>query len=208
MSDHAQDGNSVTATEVFNKGCAETRLLKIASMLIQNYVREDIKNYARECRLRGDPVSMYPLTEVQIIEKFGDRAKTEALKILEQERKNIADFHSPALKRYLETYIKQLRYVLMDDGKPFKVFQEESWNPDYTGKSFRKVITPYTRHEIIHRFTHLLEGFVDFRPYLSQELSSLWNEADALASQEGLIEIEEKASKTQKTEPEEAKSGE
>lgn len=194
----AREGEGLSPSQVFDCGCAKTRVQELTELLIGEYALEDMRKLADKQKRAFEAVTPYPYVD-QIRERFFERARQEALRILEVERKNVADFHTPALKRYLETYMKQLRFVL-DDRKPFPVYQEESWNLTLQAKT----VTAYSKHEIINRFSHLLQGFVDFRPYLNEELTAMWKEADMLASQETFVVQEglktiEKTSKTQET---------
>jgi len=177
--------------------------------IIEEYVEADLKRHAMEYKRNFEPVPPYPLDNAQIFEKFGSIARQEALKILEQEKKNIADFRSPHIQLILKTYINQLRFVLLDDGHPFKAYSEEVWQPDSFGENPRKTVVSHSRIEIIRRWDANLGGEKDFRPYLNPELQALWREADALASQQGLVSKEglkaiEKASKTEKAKVQEA----
>lgn len=198
-----RDGNSFSPTEVFDVSCAENRVRELTQLIIGELVEVDLKRHAKEYRQKFEPIPSYPLNNAEIQEKFENIARQEAINILEKERKNIVDFQSPYIRKVLETYIKQLKYVLFDDQKPFKRYEEEVWKPDSNGENPRKTVLSYTRSEIIHRWTARLTDFSDFRPYLNDELSALWKEADALASQERLVsksemKIIEKASKTEK----------
>lgn len=200
----ARDGNELSPIQVFDSGCAESRVRELTGHIIEEYVEADLKRHAKEYLRNFEPVPPYPLNNAQILEKFGSIARQEALKILEQEKKNIVDFQSPYIKKVLQTYLKQLKFVLFDDQKPFKRYEEEVWKPDSNGENPRKTVVSYTRSEIIHRWTARLTDFSDFRPYLNDELSALWKEADALASQENLVskqrlkQIAQEASKTEK----------
>jgi len=157
-----------------------------------------------------EAVTPYPYDSSKQRDMFYERARTEAVKILEQEKKNCVDFRTPYIQLVLKTYIKQLKYVLLDDGKPFKTCPEESWCPDYSGTSMQKTVTNYSRSQIIKRWDARLSEFSDFRPYLNPDVEALWREADALASQEHLVSkselksIEKTASETEKAEAQEA----
>jgi hypothetical protein len=182
---------------------------ELTGHIIQEYVEADLKRHAMEYKRNFEPVPPYPLDNNQIVEKFGSIAREEALKILEQEKKNVADFRSPHIQLILKTYIKQLRYVLLDDDHPFKAYVEETMRPDSFGNNPIKTVVSHTRSEIIQRWNANLAGEQDFRPYLNVELQALWREADTLASQQSLVSKEglkaiEKASKTEKAEVQEA----
>ena len=206
---NARDGSTISPLEVFDVGCAESRVRELTGHIIEEYVAVDLKRHAKEYMRNFEPVPPYPLDNNQIVEKFGSIARQDALKILEKEKKNVADFRSPHIQLILKTYLKQLKYVLLDDGKPFKTCPEESWCPDYTGTSMQKVVTNYSRSQIIDRWEGNLAGEKDFRPYLNVELQALWDEADALASQGHLLSKEElkaieKTAKAEKAEVKEA----
>lgn len=205
---NARDGSTISPLEVFDAGCAESRVRELTGHIIEEYVAVDLKRHAMEYKRNFEPVPPYPLDNNQIFEKFGNMARQEAIKILEQEKKNVVDARTPHILLVLKTYIKQLRFVLLDDGKPFKTYQEESWRPDDTG-SRQKVSTSYSRIQIIRRWRGNLAGYSDFRPYLNPEVEALWKESEALESQQGLVSKEgleaiEKASKTEKAEVQEA----
>ena len=138
-----------------------------------------------------EAVKPYPYDLSKQREMFYERARTKALKILELEKKNVADFRSPHIQLILKTYIKQLKYILLDDGHPFKAYAEETMRGDSFGNNPIKTAVSYTRSEIIQRWEGNLAGEKDFRPYLNVELQALWREADALASQGHLLSKEE-----------------
>jgi len=188
---NARSGDTISALEVYDSGCAESRVRELTGHIIEEYVAVDLKRHAKEYMRNFEPVPPYPLDNNQIVEKFGSIAREEALKILEQEKKNVADFRSPHIQLILKTYIKQLKYVLLDDGHPFKAYAEETMRGDSFGNNPIKTAVSYTRSEIIQRWEGNLAGEKDFRPYLNVELQALWREADALASQGHLLSKEE-----------------
>lgn len=207
---NARSGNTISPLEVFDYGAAESRVRELTGQIIEEYVAIEIKRHAKECLQNFEPPTPHPLDNIEIREKFRSVARQEALKILEQEKKNVVDARTPHILLILKTYIKQLKYVLLDDEKPFKTCPEESWCPDYTGTSMEKIVTNYSRSQIIKRWDARLSEFSDFRPYLNPEVEALWKQADALASQESLLSkeeltrIEREASKTEKAEIQEA----
>jgi len=199
----ARNGEEISPIYVFDAGIVESRVREVAQLIIGELVEVDLKRHAKEYRQKFEPVPPYPLNDTEIQEKFGNIARQEALNILEIERKNVVDSRTPYIKKVLETYIKQLRYVLLDDGKPFKTYSETAWCPDYTGTSMEKRVTSYSRSQIIKRWEARLAEYSDFRRYLNPDVEALWKEADALASQESLVskpelKVIEKASKTEK----------
>lgn len=205
----ARNGEEISPIYVFDAGIVESRVREVTQLIIGELVEVDLKRHAKECRQKFEPVSPYPLNDAEIQQKFGNIARQQALDILEIERKNVVDSRTPYIKKVLETYVKQLRYVLLDDGKPFKTYSETSWCPDYTGTSMEKRVTSYSRSQIIQRWDARLAEFSDFRPYLNAEVEALWKIADVLRNQEGLVSKEnlnaiEKTAKTEKAEVQEA----
>lgn len=205
----ARNGEEMSPTDVFDFGCAESRVRDLTQQRIGELVAVDLKRHAMEYMRNFEPVPPYPLDNAQIFEKFGNIAREEALKILEQEKTNCVAFRTPYIQLVLKTYIKQLKYLLLDDGKPFKTCVEESWCPDYSGTSMQKTVTSYSRSQIIKRWDARLSEFSDFRPYLNPDVEALWREADALVSQQSLVSKEglkaiEKTAKTEKAEVQEA----
>jgi hypothetical protein len=204
----ARDGNELSSIQVFDLGCAESRVRELIDLFIAKFSLEHMRELADKQKRAFQAVTPYPYDDSQKREMFYERARVEAVKILEQEKKNVVDFHSPHIKRMLQTYLKQLRYVLLDDGHPFKVYSEETMKGDSFGKNPIKTIVSYTRSEIIRRWRANLAGYSDFRPYLNPEVEALWKESEALESQEGLLSKKElsnekEASKTEKAEVQE-----
>lgn len=198
----ARDGAQLNPSQVFDKGCAETRLREVTSQLIQQYVKEDLEKFALEYKKAFKPVPPYPLNESEIVEKFGYTAETEARKILEQERKNLVDFQSEYIKDVLERTIRKLRWLVYNGAEKVKIILDKEPSYRATSKdapSMRDIMYfgdhDFERYEAFCRTRDVLEKFRDYRPYFNEELLGLWNEAMELSNLEVVEKAKEKESK-------------
>lgn len=205
-------GESLDHMKVFSPGCVETRLRELEAMLLQHYVKEDLESFVLECRKQFKTVPMYPLDQAQIIEKFGEKARTEALAILETERKNLVDYQTEHIKGVLQRTIKKLRlqvYAVDEYMKPYKLNiirdKEPVGGAIPIGNPIMRDIFyvrdhDVERYESICRTQGVLSQFNDFVPYFSSELAELWREAQGLGNLEVIDKEEVKETPKETTE--------
>jgi len=186
---------NIDPTSVFDEGCAESRIEELTKLIIAKLTEEDLKAFALSYKKKFEAVPLYPLNATEIRDKFYEKARKEAVKILEQERKNCVEERSQYIKNTLNLIIKQLRLI---------VYTEHGKGKFYVKKEPLKGVLPkdaplerdvmyfegdnaagIERYQQICRVLGRLGEFQDYEPYMNQELLDLWNEA----SQLGNIEI-------------------
>ena len=185
-----RNSEGLSPTMVFDQGCAESRLKELTNLIIQKFVEEDLKIWAKEHRLKGETVPIYP--SEQIHEKFYEKARREAERILEAERHNVVEQRSEYIKTTLRLTIKRLQFLVMTEHGKGKIYVEKKLEPDARG-NYKETDVPYfesypegiARLEQIDGVRSRISEFRDYVPYFSdEELKQLWKEALDLASLE------------------------
>ena len=197
---------NIDPTRVFDKGCYESRVRELSNLILEQLVSEDVKKFAKECRQSGEVVTPYPLNEIEIRAKFGETAKTEALRIVEEERRLCVAERADYIKNTLKIVIKRLRFlVFTDKGTKGKIIIEDNKSiRDIDGTGFHKGSLTYfetldggvERLQQIGGVTSKLSEFVDYLPYMTDDLLALYTEAQDLANLETVF----LNAKTEKTE--------
>jgi hypothetical protein len=191
-------------TYLFDEGCVKTWLTETTNKLISLYAMEDMEKMVDEQRRAFKTVTSYPLNEIDVREKFGEQARKEALKILEEERKNYVEFKLPYIKNTLEQVIKRLRnlvYAVDEKGKPFKlqIIVEKVQIVGSVGQgspSMRDDVyvldRDYERLNQIALVRGRVTEFEDYFPYMNEELTALYQTASSLGSLEYVTKEEKK----------------
>jgi hypothetical protein len=190
-------------TYLFDEGCVKTWLTETTNKLISLYAMEDMEKMVDEQRRAFKIVTPYPLNEIDVREKFGEQARKEALKILEEERKNYVNFKSEYIRNVLEQVIKRLRnlvYAVDENGKAFKLQMIIEKVPvvGITGpySSMRDDVYvldhDYERLNQIALVRGRLGEFEDYFPYMNEELTALYQHASSLGSLECVRKEESK----------------
>jgi len=199
---------NLSHTYLFDEGCVKTWLTETTNKLISLYAMDDMEKMVDEQRRAIKTVTQYPLNEIDVREKFGEQARKEALKILEEERKNYVEFKSPYIKNVLEQVIKRLRnlvYAVDEKGKPFKLqiiiekvpFSGKGGEGSPSMRDDTYVLDhDYQRLEQIALVRGRLAELTDYVAYFNEELSELWKEASSLGSLEYVRKEEKKDAKT------------
>jgi len=123
MSISPRSAETLDHTRLWDEGCVKSFIEETTKNLIEIYSLEDMRAMAMKQKRAFQPVTPYPLSEVEVRDKFYEKAKQEALKILEQERKNYVAFHSDRFKKIISQIIKQLQFLVYyvdENGKPQK----------------------------------------------------------------------------------------
>lgn len=194
---------STNLTQVFEKGCAESRVKELTERFISEMALEDMRQMAKAQRLAGEPVGMYPLGQQETIAKFSAPARVKALETLEIDRKNCVDAKSPYITKVLKDCIRQLKNLLSEsNGQPFfrRTFTEKLAIPHvhrgndsstYYSEAF------FSYEAYLQRASRYWE-FTEYSAYFSEELKALWQECHDLS-----LEISRKeltaSGKTQET---------
>jgi hypothetical protein len=203
----ARDGQNLDHLSVFHEGCVDTRLKELTQYFIGQFATEEMRQMAMEQRKAFKQIDPYPFNQEEVRQKFFDRAKLEAEKILEQERQNLVDFKSDYIKTVLTQAVKSLNQLVYDStGAKYKMLVEKAVSPDPSGRWDSRDIVYVGDHnfallDLIGKVSGRIKQFNDYRPYLSEELKALFQEADSLSSLE-IVRIEkvQKSGKSQKTE--------
>ena len=187
-----RDGKTLSPTQVFDEGCCQSRLRELESLIISILVDEDLKKHAKEHRLKGESVPPYPLDADAIKERFGPRAREEAKRILEAERKACVEARSEYIKNTLNLIIRQARFLTNNgQGKIYRkrVAIEGTIPPGSDG--FRDEFyyeddcpAGKERYEQICRLRDRLGEFQQYSAYLPNDLQLLLGEANKLLNLE------------------------
>lgn len=211
----ARSRESIDRMCAFEKGCVASRLQELTMQLIAEYTSEDVRKLAQEQRLAGNPVTMYPLGQAQIIEKFGEKARAEAFRILEQEKTSFVDHLTPYIKATIERNLKRLRHLVYDfddNGKVFKVkvIREKIAQADHYGNWDEREVKyvgdrDVQRYEAICGILSQLSKFNEYAPYMNEELGKQWREISDLGNleevkKEDVNATTEETTKTEETE--------
>ncbi len=186
-----QSGEGISPTQVFDKGCAETRLRELTTNIIQILVQRDVKALALEHKRAFEAVPPYPLKDDEILEKFYKDARKEAERILEAERKNVVDQRAEYIKNTLKIVIRQLQMLVQTEHGKGKLYIERKVVQDNSGSYRERDVTYFEfypegveRAEQIGRVSEKLSAIRDYIPYLNAELAELWKQASDLANLE------------------------
>jgi hypothetical protein len=154
MSINVRKPETLDHTRLFDEGCVKSRLDELTKAFIAKFAHDEMLKMADKAKRAFKPIPMYPqYSESALMEKFGEQARKQALKILEQERQEYVNYHSERIKAILNKIIKRLRflvYAIDEKGKPtkLKVIIEKVTEPDFMGK--------YRTHEIMYVETMIL----------------------------------------------------
>jgi hypothetical protein len=187
-----RDGKTLSPTQVFESGCVESRLRELESLIISILVDEDLKKHAKEYRLKGEPVPVYPHDADAIKERFGPRARKESQRILEAERKACIEARSDYIKATLNLVIRQARLLTNNGtGKIYKkkVPIEGKISPGSDGfmdAFYFEDDSPAgkERYEQICRLRDRLGEFNQYGSYMNAELQGLLEQANKLLNLE------------------------
>lgn len=187
-------------TSVFNEKCAESRLEELTKLIIAIYIEEDLKTWAKEHRLKGENVPPYP--QDQIKEKFYEKARQEAIKILEQEKRNVVENRAKYIENTLNIIIKQLRLLVYTEHGKGKVYLKKvpvEGNVGQSNPHERDIMYFETYPEGIERYQQIgqqksrIEEFNDYFEFMNEDLAALYQQASALANVEFVGEKEKDA---------------
>lgn len=187
--------DNLSPTQVFDEGCAESRLEELTQLIMEKLVEKDLKQFAREHREKHEPVPPYPYNEIQIREIFYEKARAEAIRVLEQERKNVVKARENYIKNTLNHIIRQAKLLVFTaDGKIGKIYRKKEpivGSVPRDSPSFRDVEyfeddcpAGRERYEQIVRLKGRLAEFNQYSAYMSPELQSLLAEANNLLNLE------------------------
>jgi hypothetical protein len=190
MSFHIRPQDNPDPNTVFDKGAAESRVNELTRVIVGVLVEADGKKWAKECRLAGEPITPYPLVnEGEIMEKFGQEAYEEALKILEQERKNVVAERTPYIKDVLNRVIKRLSFLTWTPHGKGKTYIAKKFVPDRDGYGMEERDIAYfetpegeERQREIDLVRDQLSEFWDYIPYMDADTHKLWDKAYDLAN--------------------------
>jgi hypothetical protein len=200
----ARSPETLGHAQLFDEGCTSSRLKELTQGFIGQYVKEDLKAWALEHKKAFSEIPLYPLNEEEIQNKFYEKARGEALKILEEERKNYVDYLTSYIRTTLQSLIRRLRplvYGIDEKGKSckLKIIIERKIVRDDERRTFEERDVQYVGDNETERYNQIvllqsrLNEFPDYVPYMSQELRELYSEASNLAN----LEVVRKDAKTQ-----------
>lgn len=172
-------------SRVFDKGCYDSRLKEKTAHIVAMLVDADVKKWAKECRLSGEVVTPYPLSQDEILQKFEPQAILEAKRILEEEKRLCVEARANYIRDTLNLVIRKLRLLVFTPSGKGTTYVEKKFVPDRDGFGVEE-------HEIayfesfdggveIQRQIDLARGqigqFNEYAPYMSADLLKLYQEA-------------------------------
>ena len=193
---------SANLTQVFERGCAESRVRELTDRYISELALEDGRQIAKAQRLAGDPVTPYHLNQQETIATFRGPARVKAFETLEQDRKTLVDAKSPFITIVLKNCIRQLKNLLSEEGDLFfrRTFTDKIAIPHTHGPNDSSTYyseASFTYDAYLQRASRFSE-FGEYLPYLSEDLKTLWQECHDLSLEIARKELLASA-KTQET---------
>jgi len=192
--------------DTFSQEHYEDRLNHLTNLIMEKLVKEDLKQWVLQHKKKFEPVPPYPYGEIEIRERFYEKARAEAERIIEEERKLFVRKREEHITRHLNLIIKQAKLLVFTaDGKG-KIHRKRvsivGSIPAGSPFSFREDFyfeqdNPIGR-EIYFQIVKLKNAIGSYRqyvPYMSEKVSSLYWEANRLLD----LEVVDDAEKTQKT---------
>jgi len=176
---------------IFDEGCAKSRVEELTRLLISNFACEDMEKMADEQRRAFKPVLPYPLNDQEILAKFSEKARQEAFKILEAERKALVEYRAESIKNTLNIIIRQLRFLVFTAEGKGKIYIRKVPIEGKTGQNapsereveyFESYPEGIEHLERIGRVLNCFREVNDFVPYMNEELTALYQQARGLAS--------------------------
>lgn len=202
MSVRPRDPCEVNHVRLFDAGAVKSRLDELTSAFVNQYAMEEMRKIADKAKRKFQPLPAYNLSLPELYEKYGEQAKKEAQKVLEQERQSYVDYMTDYIKRNLTQIAKQLRFmvwVVDERGRPYKLQRiiEKAMTADTRGKwDFREI--QYVGDHDAERLNQIsllssrLDEFRDYAPYFNEELKQLWETATELATLETIYKEQTK----------------
>jgi hypothetical protein len=185
--------DNLSPNQLFDPFCVNDRVKHLKNLIIGSLLEQDLKAWALEHKKRFEEVPQYPFNPE---EKFGKQAEQEAWKIIEAERKLLAQRLSPYIKTKCNLAISQLNNIVWtidEKGKPtkHKWYVEEVPNILSHGKDSSPTmdIQYVGDHDFItlERINRILEHVSEFQeiiPYCDDETKQLYGKALELGSLE------------------------
>jgi hypothetical protein len=176
-------------TQVFDKGCYETRLKQLTEMVLAKLIEQDMKQFALEYKKQFQEIPLYPYEEARV--RFYEKARGEAQKIIEAERHKVVEARKDYIKTTLNLIIRQAKLLVFTDKGKGKIYKKREAIEGVLFKDdtrvFRDVFyfeddNPAGRERVI-QIAHLqsrLGEFEDYVPYMDAELQKLYAEAKNL----------------------------
>lgn len=205
-------------TEVFEKGCYESRLRELTNKIIEYVLKpQEMKAWVRKYREAFETPPPFPVDfQEQIYAKFYEQARKEAERIIEKERQNVVDERTDYIRNTLNLTIRRLRFLMFTEHGKGKIFIEKKLVHAAKGSGYDEQEIAYfekypegeQRFQQINASISRMSEFRDYLPYFSGELTALWKEFSELESFE-FVRVEkgqniaaatEETAKTEKTE--------
>jgi len=193
---------TLSHTYLFDEGCVRTRLDELTRAFISKFETEAMQRIVDKAKRNFEPIPTFNFIQSELEQKYGERAKEEAQKILEQERQLFINSRTETIKKALTQIIQRLRflvYAVDSEGKPYKlqIFMEKIAHYNSNGTvSFPQELyvgdRDFERAKDILNTSARLKEFELYLPYFSEELKDFWNEATELGNLEWVDKDKEK----------------
>jgi hypothetical protein len=196
--------DNVSPNQCFDRFCVEDRVKHLKNLIIGKLLEEDLKAWALEHKKKFEDIPLYPYDPE---EKFGKQAEAEAWKIIEAERKLLAQKMASHIRTTCNSAISQLNNIVWtrdEHGKAVKHkwFIEEVPNILSHGKdAFPTMDIHYVGDhdfqtlERINRIAERLGEFSELIPYCDGETQQLYGKAIDLCHLERVEVAKEKKQK-------------
>lgn len=200
---------------VFDEGCRESRIRELTDKILHCILQQrEEKAWALEHKKRFENIPTYPLQENYA--RLYEEAHKEAVRIVEQERKNVVETRTNYIKTTLNLIIRRLRFLTFTEHGKGKVYVEKKLVPAYDGYGYdERDISYFEKYpegeQIFQQISAAISRVSEFRDYVeyfSDDLKALWKEFSKLESFE-FVRVEkgqniagatEETAKTEKTE--------
>jgi len=194
MTIQPRDPRSLSHVPLFDEGCVRSRLQELTSALISEFATEEMRKIADTAKRSFQPIPVCDWHPVELEQKYGEQAQSEAKKVLEQERQAYVDYIADYIKQNLTQIISRLRYLVWtvdENEKPCKLQHiiAKEMAADIRGNWDYREVEYVANHDVerlqqIRFMSHRLTAFRDYVPYFNKELKKLWQETTELTTLE------------------------
>ena len=202
-----RDASSLDYITLWDEGCVKTRRNQLVQGLISKLALEQTHREALQARKEFRTYEGFKLPKGKNLEEtFGEQARKEAEKILEQERKNYIDARAERDKSLIVEIARKMRFstwIVNEKGDPekLKVIVEHVTKKNHKGDSITRDVQYVADHDFdrLRQINSLLDRLLQLRPYFPyypEEIQKLYEEALELGTLEYVRK--EKKKKTEK----------
>jgi hypothetical protein len=202
-----EPSDNLSPNQLFDAFCVNDRVKTLKNQIIEKLVNEDLRAWALQHKQRFEEIPPYPLDRDGIENKFGKQAEAEAWKIIEAERKLLAQKMASHIRTTCNSAISQLNNIVWtrdEHGKAVKHkwFIEEVPNTLSHSKDASPTMDIHyvgdhdsQTLERINRIGERVTEFSELIPYCDAETQQLYGKAIDLCHLERVEVAKEKKQK-------------